>query len=76
MDQILHGEALFYQGVLIRSQRYHSNYVCSCGGVTMSDGDGMDPSTQVPVVRCVWVPVTLSYHGRHSMPLSPEDSAQ
>jgi hypothetical protein len=35
----------------------------------------MDFSTRVPVVKCVWVPATLSYHARHSIPLSPEDPA-
>jgi hypothetical protein len=48
-------------------------YACSFGGVAMSDYDGTDSSTQVPTVMCVWVPVAVSYHARHSMPLSPED---
>jgi hypothetical protein len=26
----------------------------------MSDGDGMTSSTQVPTVRCVWVPGAMS----------------
>jgi hypothetical protein len=41
----------------------------------MSDSDVMDSSTQVPAVRCVWVPMTLSYHARHSMSFYPEDPA-
>jgi hypothetical protein len=41
----------------------------------VSDDDGTVSSTHVPTVRCVWVPVTLSYHTRHSMLLSPEDQA-
>jgi hypothetical protein len=45
MDQILHGEARFYQGMLIRCQSYHGDYASSGGGVAMSSGDGMDPST-------------------------------
>jgi hypothetical protein len=35
----------------------------------------MDSSTQVSAVRRAWVPAALSYHARHSMLLSPEDSA-
>jgi hypothetical protein len=41
----------------------------------MSDSNGTDPSTQVSVVRCAWVPVTMSYHVRNLMLLLPEDSA-
>jgi hypothetical protein len=47
--------------------------VCFCGGVALSGGDGADPHTQVPVVRCVWVPVTMSYRAWHLMLLLPED---
>jgi hypothetical protein len=32
----------------------------------MSDGYGMDSSTQDPVVWCVWVPVAMSHHARLS----------
>jgi hypothetical protein len=39
--------------------------VCSCGGAAISGGDGTDPSTQVHVVRYVWVPVAMSYHVSH-----------
>jgi hypothetical protein len=66
-------EARFYQGVLIRYQGYHDDYACSCGGAAMSDGDVIDSSTHVHVVRCVWVPVAMSHRARHSMPFSPED---
>jgi hypothetical protein len=38
----------------------------------VSDGDGMGFSTQVPVVRCVWVPAAMSYRARHLMSLLPE----
>jgi hypothetical protein len=31
--------------------------VCSWGGVAMSGGDGMDPSTRLSVARRTWVPV-------------------
>jgi hypothetical protein len=31
----------------------------------MSGGDGIDSSTQVSVIRCVWAPVAMSYHVRH-----------
>jgi hypothetical protein len=30
-------------------------------------------STQVPIVRCAWVPVVMSYLARHLIPLFPED---
>jgi hypothetical protein len=32
-------------------------------------------ATQVLVLRCTWVLVTMSYHARHLMPLVPEDLA-
>jgi hypothetical protein len=41
----------------------------------MSGGDRMNPSTQVPIVRCMWVHVTMSYRARHLMPLPPEAPA-
>jgi hypothetical protein len=41
----------------------------------MSSGDGMGSSTQVPVVRCTWVLVVLSYLSRHLLPLFLEDLA-
>jgi hypothetical protein len=54
---------------------YHGDYACSFGGATVSDGDGIGSSTQVPTDRCAWVPAVRSYHARHSMPMSPEDLA-
>jgi hypothetical protein len=75
LDQIPFGEARLYQGVLIRCQSYHGNYACSFCGAAMSGDDGTDSSTEVPTVRCAWVPAALSYHARHLMLLSPEDSA-
>jgi hypothetical protein len=41
----------------------------------MSGGDGMDSNTQVPLIRCAWVHMAMSYHGKHSMLLSSEDPA-
>jgi hypothetical protein len=75
MDRIPYGETRFYQDELIQCQGYHDDYACSCDGVAMSSNDGTDPSTRVPAVRCVWVPVTVSYHARHLMPLLSEDLA-
>jgi hypothetical protein len=62
MDRIPYGEAHFYQGELIRCQSYHGNYACSCGGVAMSDGNGMDSSIEVLSIRCMWTPVAMFYH--------------
>jgi hypothetical protein len=76
MDQNPLGEARFYQGVLIRSESYHGDYVCPYGGIAMSGSDGMDSSTQVPVVRYASVPVAMNNHARQSMPLSPEERPQ
>jgi hypothetical protein len=39
----------------------------------VSDNDGMSFSTQVPAVKCAWVPTVQSYHARHLMP--PEELA-
>jgi hypothetical protein len=39
----------------------------------MPGGDGTNFSTQVPIVRCAWVLVTMSYCARHLMLLFPED---
>jgi hypothetical protein len=47
----------------------------SCGGVATSGGDGMDSSTQVPVVKCTWLHVAMSSCVRHLMSLFPEDPA-
>jgi hypothetical protein len=35
----------------------------------MSGIDRMNSSTQVPIVMCTWVPMIMSYHARHLMPL-------
>jgi hypothetical protein len=75
MDRIPYGEARFYRSMLIQCQSYHGDYEYFYGGAAMSGGDGMNSSTQVCVVRCVSVPVVMSYHARHLMSLSPEDLA-
>jgi serine protease inhibitor ecotin len=36
-----------------------------CGSIAMSDNDGMTYSTQVPVVRCTWAHVVVSYRVWH-----------
>jgi hypothetical protein len=41
----------------------------------MSGSDGMDSSTEVPTISCVWVLAALSYHVRHLMSLLLEDPA-
>jgi hypothetical protein len=46
---------------LIRCQSDHDDYRYSHGGVTMSDGDGMNVSTRVPVTRHAWAYVVMSY---------------
>jgi hypothetical protein len=57
MDRIPYAEARFYHGKLIQRQSHHGgSYV----GVAMSGGNETDFSTQVPTVRCEWVPVALS----------------
>jgi hypothetical protein len=38
----------------------------------MLGDDGMDSSTQVPTVKCVWVHVATSCHARHVMSPFPE----
>jgi hypothetical protein len=65
MDRIPYGEAHFYQDELIQCQSYYDDYTYYCGEVTMSDEDGMDLSTRVPVVRCVWAHVAMPHHIRH-----------
>jgi hypothetical protein len=65
MDRILCGEPRFYQGMIVRCQSYHDDYMCSFGGVAMSSGDETDSSTQVSAARHAWVPVAMSYHARH-----------
>jgi hypothetical protein len=51
MDRIFHEELCPYRGYLIRCQNDHGDYTCSRGGVVMSDDDGTDLSTQVPIAR-------------------------
>jgi hypothetical protein len=51
--------------MLILRQSYHGDYAYPCGRVAMLDDDGMTSSTQVPTVKCVWVPVAVSCHTRH-----------
>jgi hypothetical protein len=36
-------------------------YACIPRQAAILDGDGMDPSTRVYVVRCAWAPATTSY---------------
>jgi serine protease inhibitor ecotin len=36
-----------------------------CGSIALSDNDGMTYSTQVPVVRCTWAHVVVSYRVWH-----------
>jgi hypothetical protein len=59
MDRILCGEATFPRACL-SDVSYHCDYACSCGGAAMSGGDGMDPSTRLSFVWCVWVPAAMS----------------
>jgi hypothetical protein len=65
MDRISYGEARLYQDGLIRCQSYHGDYACSCERDVMLDGDGMDSSTQVHYVRCMWASVAMSNHAKH-----------
>jgi hypothetical protein len=65
MDHIFYGETRLYPGVLIRCQTYHGDYVCSYSIVAMLCGDGTTFSTQVPTIRCVWVPAVVSCHVEH-----------
>jgi hypothetical protein len=67
MDRISYGKARLYQGVLVQCQSYHGNYVFCYDRVAMLDDDGMTLSTQVPAVRCAWVPTVVSCHARHEM---------
>jgi hypothetical protein len=62
---IPYGEALLYQGELIRYQSDHDDYVCSCERVAMLGGDGTDSSTRVPIVRSMRMLVATSYYARH-----------
>jgi hypothetical protein len=55
-DLILDGEAHLYQGMLIRRQSYHGDYMCTLGRVSILDTDGMDSCTWVPTARRAWGP--------------------
>jgi hypothetical protein len=46
---------------LIRCQSDLGDYVCPCGGVAMSGGDGTNSSIQVHVVRHAWASTVTSY---------------
>jgi hypothetical protein len=50
--------------MLILRQSYHGDYVCTLGRVAVSDGDGMDFSSRVRVVKHTWAPVAMSHHVR------------
>jgi hypothetical protein len=39
MNRIPYGEAHLYQDMVVQCQSYHGDYVCSFGGVAMSDDD-------------------------------------
>jgi hypothetical protein len=55
-------ENLPLSGEPIRCQSDHGGYACPQGGDAMSNGDGTDSSTRVPVVRREWALVVTSYH--------------
>jgi hypothetical protein len=65
MDLVIYGKVYLYHIMLILRQSYHGDYAYPCGRVAMLDDDGMTSSTQVPTVKCVWVPVAVSCHTRH-----------
>jgi hypothetical protein len=65
LNRILHGEARFYQGVLIHYQSYDGDYACSLSRVAMSNGDRTYSSTRVPTSRDAWASVATSYCARH-----------
>jgi hypothetical protein len=50
---------------LIQCQNDHDDYACSHGVVAMSGGDGMGPSTRVPIARHVRVPLVTFCYARH-----------
>jgi hypothetical protein len=64
-----------YQGMLIPRQSYHNDYAYPSGRISMLDGDGMTSNTQVPAVRCTWVPMPVSCHARHLMSPLPKNLA-
>jgi hypothetical protein len=49
------GGSIFDFRVIMTVMRAHNE-------VAMLGGDGMGPSTRVPIVRCAWAPVVTSYH--------------
>jgi hypothetical protein len=51
--------------MLILCQSYHDDYAYTCGRVAMSDSDGIASSTQVPTIRCAWVPVAVPCCAKH-----------
>jgi hypothetical protein len=40
-----------YRGEVLQCQSNHDDYVCSHGEVIVSGGDGMGPSSRVPIAR-------------------------
>jgi hypothetical protein len=75
MDRISYEKAHMYQGMLILYQSCHVDCAYPCGRVAMSDGDGTTSSTQVPTVKCTWVPVAVSCCARHYMSSLPKNLA-
>jgi hypothetical protein len=58
--RVLHGVYCFYQGMFTLCQSHYGVYVCMHGRATFPDSDGIDPSTQVYAVRCMWAPAVTS----------------
>jgi hypothetical protein len=73
MDPNSYRRVRLYHSVLTPRQSYHSDYAYLGGRVAMSDDDGMAFNTQVPAVRCAWVPVVVSCGMRHLMPQLPKN---
>jgi hypothetical protein len=65
VDRIFYREPQLYWGELIRCQSDHDDYACFCGGVVMSDSDGMDSNTQMFVAKRTWAPVVMLLLVRH-----------
>jgi hypothetical protein len=59
--RVLHGAHCFYQDMFTLCWNHYSVYVCIRGRAAISDGDGMDPSTRVYAIRCVWAHAVMSY---------------
>jgi hypothetical protein len=59
--RVLHRACCFYQDRFTISWNHYDVYACIPGRATLSDSDGMGPSTRVYAVRCAWVPATTSY---------------